>query len=418
MSERPLQAFESPHDNTSESAYFSVLAISPRPVRSMHTPVKGPLASISPSTPLNTPRNILGTACLLLSQLRELDTTHIAHAQTSHEQARTCQRALEALISALGAEISPSSADSGGGNKTSVALAPATSATLSAPWHVFRFGRESSDQNLHQHVCPCPCPTNTPSSVKLSPAASCSLVQFAMQSPRLRGLFDLRGPGWVNHNAWQTTADYSPEKACLVGANTSGCVAASSDSSIHPDLGGDDSRTGDDSESLHCHSQPPECETRKGKTSFREPVSHAGDLVPVPLELKRGPQAKGFSATKAFVAKFRRQYPSSRTQDHGISNGVEPLPGVATVYYQGSQRHSPSHGKTRTQAKVSWSSSSKQYPGERTPSSNIQSSQDNPMETNPEAWPRTVMRRGSWKRCIIRENAMRARESAAKKPSV
>ncbi|KAF8130235.1 hypothetical protein EV363DRAFT_1490542 [Boletus edulis] len=44
------------------------------------------------------------------------------------------------------------------------------------------------------------CPTNTPIGSRL-----------CLVSPRLRGLFDLRGPGQANLDAIQTSLDYSPE---------------------------------------------------------------------------------------------------------------------------------------------------------------------------------------------------------------
>ncbi|KIK95693.1 hypothetical protein PAXRUDRAFT_11281 [Paxillus rubicundulus Ve08.2h10] len=99
--------------------------------------------------------NVLATACLLLEQLQELENI----CSTTEERVRRKRQALqelEVLISGSNAEVSPGS--------------PA-------------------------------CPANTPISHRFA----------RMESPRLRGLFDLRGPGRINQETLQSSSDYSPE---------------------------------------------------------------------------------------------------------------------------------------------------------------------------------------------------------------
>ncbi|KAH7882202.1 hypothetical protein F5I97DRAFT_436838 [Phlebopus sp. FC_14] len=100
--------------------------------------------------------NVLATACLLLEQLRELETI-CATTEDRVQHKRLALKDLENLVS------EPS-----------------------------RTG-DISDTPA--------CPTNTPVSHRF--------IRF--KSPRLHGLFDLRGPGRINPESIQSAADYSPE---------------------------------------------------------------------------------------------------------------------------------------------------------------------------------------------------------------
>ncbi|KAF9228111.1 hypothetical protein BS17DRAFT_773069 [Gyrodon lividus] len=99
--------------------------------------------------------NILATACLLFEQLQELENI----CSTTEERVlrkRLALQELESRISGSNAEVS-----------------------LGSP----------------------ACPTNTPISHRF----------VRLESPRLRGLFDLHGPGRINPEAPQSASDYSPE---------------------------------------------------------------------------------------------------------------------------------------------------------------------------------------------------------------
>lgn len=99
--------------------------------------------------------NVLATACLLLEQLHELENICSTTEERVRRKRQTLQE-LEDLISGSNAEVS-----------------------LGSPV----------------------CPTNTPISHRFA----------RRESPRLRGLFDLRGPGRINQETLQSSSDYSPE---------------------------------------------------------------------------------------------------------------------------------------------------------------------------------------------------------------
>ncbi|KAF8841049.1 hypothetical protein BDN67DRAFT_1010962 [Paxillus ammoniavirescens] len=99
--------------------------------------------------------NVLATACLLLEQLQELENICSTTEERVRRKRQTLQE-LEDLISGSNAEVS-----------------------LGSPI----------------------CPTNTPISHRFA----------RLESPRLRGLFDLREPGRINQETLQSSSDYSPE---------------------------------------------------------------------------------------------------------------------------------------------------------------------------------------------------------------
>lgn len=124
-------------------------------------PFKSPVKAMATSTPAKGSRaqqsDVLATADLLFEQLKELKELEnlCSTVEERVQRKRRALKELEYLILGDTADESPRS--------------PA-------------------------------CPTNTPISSRLH-----------LVSPRLRGLFDLRGPGQANLDAIQTCLDYSPE---------------------------------------------------------------------------------------------------------------------------------------------------------------------------------------------------------------
>ncbi|KAI9457397.1 hypothetical protein HD554DRAFT_2177685 [Boletus coccyginus] len=124
-------------------------------------PFESPVKATTFSAPMMTPDtrtqqpDVLATADLLLEQLKELENL----CSTVEERVQRKRRALKELEYLI---LGPNSAE--GSPRSPI------------------------------------CPANTPISARL---------RFV--SPRLRGLFDLRGPGQANLDAIQSCLDYSPE---------------------------------------------------------------------------------------------------------------------------------------------------------------------------------------------------------------
>lgn len=128
----------------------------PAELRCEMNPFESPIKAITSSATSDTKTeqpDILATADLLLEQLKELENL-CSTVEERVQRKRQALKELEYLIS----------------------------------------GSNTADGS------PPVCPANTPISSRLRPV-----------SPRLRGLFDLRGPGQLNLDATQSCLDYSPE---------------------------------------------------------------------------------------------------------------------------------------------------------------------------------------------------------------
>ncbi|KAN0080100.1 hypothetical protein V8E55_009666 [Tylopilus felleus] len=275
----------------------------PTELRCKVNPFESPINARAPTAPTISDRrtqqpDVLATADLLLEQLKELENL-CSTVEERVERKRRALKELEYLI--LGSN--------------SVEGSPRSPA----------------------------CPSNTPIGSRLQ-----------LVSPRLRGLFDLRGPGQVNTDAIQTCLDYSGE------------ILMEDDTSTREDPGHSEEWVDDDDEQALLSGSPfddkyalPKSPRKMEKELPAIPCEVAGEVLEskIPRKIYVRRQA---STSKKFTGRppstvtrgtSHRRHPSVRSVK--AKNATSNLPTKGTMRRGSWKRSIMENVKTKSSAKVS-----------------------------------------------------------------